>query len=1196
MSAESSPATRAVFLSYASQDAEAARRMCEALRAIGVEVWFDQNELVGGDAWDAKIRKQISECGLFVTIISAATQARDEGYFRLEWKLAVDRSHLMVHDKAFLLPVVIDATTDAAARVPPEFRAVQWTRLPGGETTAAFCARVKKLLGGSGGERASRPVGSESTGQETRAPAKHAPARSWLLPVALGAAALIALAIWQPWRAKETVAPASPPLASVPAKPLTEAQQLVAKARKILDEGDELNRETYVLAEELLKKSEGLDLTDASAWSLHAELSSRMFIYGFDRAPARREALQSQAARAAKLAPATPEAEVALAYAQIVTGQDISGLQERLTKLTDKFPNEPHLNRVLSIAGMSNRDVEVAIAATQRALKRAPDNPEIKADLFYVLSRNSKWTEAEQALRGALTGRQVARFWGAEMNVKLFWLADVDGAVAAVEQWPAWYLAEDRGCSQAALTYLCARKPDRMLSVLGKVPRDYLRDANFSGPRAVLTAWAHEAANETEAALADWHVVVQLADRELANTPDDTWAMHWKAWALARLGDREAARKFLRILEERNADISNSISRFTGNFAGLALVADSKDAAIARLARYVASGETSALGNVRPLTRAMLRVNPVLESLHGDPRFEAIVTKAPGPEEKPTTAASVSLDEKAVAVLPFANLSGDKEQEYFSDGLTEEILNALARERDLRVPGRTSSFSFKGKNASAAEIATALNVSRLVEGSVQRSGTKVRIRVSLTRVADNASEEVGTFTEELADIFALQDKVARAVVEKLTHRATKGTVEALTKNTEAYDAYLRGRALQTRSAANRDEAAKLYERAVELDPSFALAWARLAEARFRSYGAGSDRSAELVTATRAAIDRALQAQPDLPEALIMRANWSRYAQGDLAAAQRDLARAEALQAPTAELRLAQGALARERDDYPEATRQAQACLSLDPQNGDNTNATAVTYYYPRGDYMEADRLLMRAVTITGPGEWNSFNNRVLMRMRWRGAEAALRLAERAPAGQVRAEFIRAYVLIGLGRVAEAKALIDEAERRANAAAAASPASLGGPPRAHFLQLYDIGELDLARSRAEGARTYALKQVARGNRGPSVMATLVSAEFVIGHREAALAAMEEMRRDARGRPGVFLRIYDVGSRLPGFYAQLGKPDEEIAMIREHLDAGFHFGYELKENPDYAPVRADPRFQAMMKQEEAWAKALPDPVDP
>src|SRR5664279_3762196 len=124
---------KAVFLSYASQDADAARRICEALRAAGVEVWFDQSELRGGDAWDASIRRQIRECALFLPIISATTQARQEGYFRLEWKLAVDRSHLMADDKAFLLPVVIDDTADSDARVPDAFRARQWTRLRDGE-------------------------------------------------------------------------------------------------------------------------------------------------------------------------------------------------------------------------------------------------------------------------------------------------------------------------------------------------------------------------------------------------------------------------------------------------------------------------------------------------------------------------------------------------------------------------------------------------------------------------------------------------------------------------------------------------------------------------------------------------------------------------------------------------------------------------------------------------------------------------------------------------------------------------------------------------------------------------------------------------------------------------------------------------------------------------------------------------------
>ena len=139
---------QAVFLSYASQDAEAARRICDALRAAGLDVWFDQNELRGGDAWDASIRKKIKDCALFVPIISTNTDARSEGYFRLEWKLAVDRSHLMADDHAFLLPVVIDRTADATARVPDKFREVQWTHLPGGEAAPSFAQRVQRLLYG----------------------------------------------------------------------------------------------------------------------------------------------------------------------------------------------------------------------------------------------------------------------------------------------------------------------------------------------------------------------------------------------------------------------------------------------------------------------------------------------------------------------------------------------------------------------------------------------------------------------------------------------------------------------------------------------------------------------------------------------------------------------------------------------------------------------------------------------------------------------------------------------------------------------------------------------------------------------------------------------------------------------------------------------------------------------------------------
>ena len=138
--------TKAVFLSYASQDADAARRIGETLRAAGIEVWLDTSELRGGDAWDATIRKQIKACALFMPIISANTRARAEGYFRLEWKLAVDRSHLMAAEKAFLLPVVIDDSRDADALVPDKFREVQWTYLLAEKVPANFVERVSRLL------------------------------------------------------------------------------------------------------------------------------------------------------------------------------------------------------------------------------------------------------------------------------------------------------------------------------------------------------------------------------------------------------------------------------------------------------------------------------------------------------------------------------------------------------------------------------------------------------------------------------------------------------------------------------------------------------------------------------------------------------------------------------------------------------------------------------------------------------------------------------------------------------------------------------------------------------------------------------------------------------------------------------------------------------------------------------------------
>ena len=176
---------QAVFLSYASEDAEAASRICEALRAAGVEVWFDQSELRGGDAWDQNIRRQIRDCALFIPIISKHTQARAEGYFRLEWDLADQRTHMVSRNKAFIVPVCVDGTPDRDADVPETFVQVQWTRLLDGETPARFCERIKVLLGDT-------PLGASATAASVPAQPVLPPRKYWRWAKLAVAGALVA--------------------------------------------------------------------------------------------------------------------------------------------------------------------------------------------------------------------------------------------------------------------------------------------------------------------------------------------------------------------------------------------------------------------------------------------------------------------------------------------------------------------------------------------------------------------------------------------------------------------------------------------------------------------------------------------------------------------------------------------------------------------------------------------------------------------------------------------------------------------------------------------------------------------------------------------------------------------------------------------------------------------------------------------
>jgi TolB-like protein len=199
---EASP-TRGVFLIYAREDTDAARRIADALRGFGVEVWFDQSELRGGDAWDAKIKSQIRECALFVAIISSNTQARGEGYFRREWKLAIERTHDMAAGIPFLIPIVVDQTPESKALVPEEFMRVQWTRLAGGAPTAQFVERIRRLV--------ERPLGLPENqarpGAATGAPSRKPGIPGWAWGLGAGVVIAVCALLVNSHKAEAPVAP-----------------------------------------------------------------------------------------------------------------------------------------------------------------------------------------------------------------------------------------------------------------------------------------------------------------------------------------------------------------------------------------------------------------------------------------------------------------------------------------------------------------------------------------------------------------------------------------------------------------------------------------------------------------------------------------------------------------------------------------------------------------------------------------------------------------------------------------------------------------------------------------------------------------------------------------------------------------------------------------------------------------------------
>ena len=303
-----------------------------------------------------------------------------------------------------------------------------------------------------------------------------------------------------------------------------------------------------------------------------------------------------------------------------------------------------------------------------------------------------------------------------------------------------------------------------------------------------------------------------------------------------------------------------------------------------------------------------------------------------------------TIPEKSVAVLPFVDMSEKKDQEYFSDGLSEELIDMLAKVPDLRVPARTSSFYFKGKQTTIADIAKALSVSHVLEGSVRKSGNKLRITAQLIRVDNGYHLWSETYDRQLDDIFKVQDEIAGAVVKALKVSLLEGETPraAPTSNTEAYALYLQALAIATNAAqqADLERVIDHLQRALKLDPKFARAWAALAGWRVYDYETFTSGGYQQVLAdARHAAEQALKLDPKLSDAhfamsAVLTAEWN------WKAAEAEINQALALNPGNADAFGVATVIALTLGHFDEGLQLAQRVVALDPLSALNYGSFA----------------------------------------------------------------------------------------------------------------------------------------------------------------------------------------------------------------------------------------------------------------
>ena len=543
--------------------------------------------------------------------------------------------------------------------------------------------------------------------------------------------------------------------------------------------------------------------------------------------------------------------------------------------------------------------------------------------------------------------------------------------------------------------------------------------------------------------------------------------------------------------------------------------------------------------------------------------------------------------DKSIAVLPFENLSDDKENAYFADGVQDDVLTNLSKIGDLKVISRTSVMQYRGKTTNVREIGKALGVSNILEGSVRRSGNKVRVNVQL--IDANSDEHIwaSDYDRDVTDVFAIQTDLAQKITDALQAKlssAEKSRIERKpTENGEAYLAFVQAHNLQdaVEDLEKLKQSEQLYARAIQLDPMFALAIARYSQ--LESWIVHTfERTVERREKARTLAQQALQLQPDLPEAHLAMGFSLYYGDNNFEAALKEFEIAQRDLPNEAEGYLALGAIQRRLGKWPESTANLEKAASLNPKDSWVLQNLALSYQTLR-DFDAANKTIDRALKVN-PDNLGLWEVKSKLAIAEKGdlsvAERAFQAAKSIPMNDLEKLRIaggRADVFLLERKYQEG---LREAESQSDDLLAPIPTALCG--KYYLIGFARKALHDEAGARAAflNAKEFVVASLKQSPDSPDLRIQLAKILAYLGEKDMALnearraAEILPESKDAFGGPEITAGVAEVcgivgenGRAIELLDGLLGRPSHLTVSI-------------LKLSPAWDPLRSDPRFQTLL----------------